>query len=89
VPVRAGQEPEAALVAHDGDGRVGQAGEVTRQVADVRPAAVLVVGEVAHVVEPVLDVRVVSDKVRDLRGAGLAWAERGDPVGGPGCRRPA
>ena len=47
----------------------GQAGEVARQVADVRPAAVLVAGEVAHVVEPVLDVPVAPDEGSDLVGA--------------------
>ena len=36
---------EAALVAHDGDGRVGRAGEIARQIAHVRPATFLVVGE--------------------------------------------
>ena len=55
VSVGGGEVLEPALVAHDGDGRVGQAGQVARQVADMRPAAVLVVGEVAHVVEPVLE----------------------------------
>ena len=55
VPVGGRQVLEAALVAHDGDGRVGQAGEIARQIAHMRPAAVLVVGEVAHVVQPVLE----------------------------------
>ena len=42
-----GQIAEAAVAAHDGDGRVDQAGEIAGHVAHVRPAAVFVVGEVA------------------------------------------
>ena len=45
VPIGWGQVLEAAFVAHDGAGGVGQAGEVARQVADVRPAAVLVTSD--------------------------------------------
>ncbi len=46
------------------------------------PTAVLVVGEVAHIVEPVLDVPVAPHEGRDLLGTGLPGAERGEPVGG-------
>ncbi len=43
-----GQVAEAAVAAHDGDGRFGQTGEIARRMAYVRPAAVFVAGEVAH-----------------------------------------
>ena len=79
VPVGGGQMLEAALAAHDGDRRVGQAGQVARQVADVRPAAVLVVGEVAHVVEPVPDVPVAPDELPDPLGAGRAGPSEVSP----------
>ncbi len=42
VAVGLGQEAEAPVAAHDGDGRVGPAAEITRQVAHVGPAAVFV-----------------------------------------------
>ena len=66
VAVGLGQVAEAALAAHDGDGRVGQAGEIVGQVAHVRPAAVFIVGEVAHVVQTVFDVPVVPDQRQEL-----------------------
>ncbi len=49
VPVGLGHVAEATVASHDGDGDggVGQAGEVARLVADVRPAPVPVTGEVA------------------------------------------
>ena len=50
-----GEVVESALQAHDGDGDVGQAGEVARQVSGVHPAPVLVVGDVTHVVDSVLE----------------------------------
>ena len=54
VPAGLGHVAEAAVASHDGDGGAGQAGEAARQVADVRPAAVLVTGEVAHAVHAAL-----------------------------------
>ena len=68
VAVGLGQVAKRALAAHDGDGRVGQAGEIARQVAHVRPATVFIVGEVAHVVHPVFDVPVVPDQRQELPG---------------------
>ena len=50
-----GEVVESAFQAHDGDGDVGQAGEVARQVSGVHAAPVLVVGDVAHVVDSVLE----------------------------------
>ena len=55
VPMGLGGVLEAPLEAHDGDGEVGQAGEVARQVAGSHPAAVFVVGHVAHVVNSIFD----------------------------------
>ena len=77
VAVGLGQIAEAALAAHDGDGRVGQAGEIARQVADVRPAAVFVAGEVAHVVQAVFDVPVIADQSEQFLGPGAVGTERG------------
>ena len=54
------------LAADDRDRGVGQAGEIARQVAHVDAAAVFIVGEVAHVVQAVLDVPVVADQGREL-----------------------
>ena len=54
VAVGLGQVAEAAVAAHDGDGHVGQAGEIARQMTHIGPAAIFVIGEVAHIVEPVL-----------------------------------
>ena len=48
-----GEVIEAPLEAHDGDGEVGQAREVTRKVGGAYPASVFVIGDVAHVVEPI------------------------------------
>ena len=46
VPVGLGYVAEAAVAAHDGDGRVAQAGQISGQVAHVGPATIFVVGEV-------------------------------------------
>ena len=81
VAVGLGHVAEAALAAHDGDGRVGQAGEIARQVVHPSPAAVFVVGEVAHVVQAVLDVSVVAHQGEQLLGAGALGAERGEAPG--------
>ena len=51
-----------------------------RQVAHPDPAAILVVGEVPHVVQAVLDVPVVADPHRQLRGRGLLRRQRGQRV---------
>ena len=68
VAVGLGQVAEASVASHDGDGHVGQAGEIARQMAHVRPATVFVVGEVAHIVEPVLDVPVVRTRASSSSG---------------------
>ena len=62
------QVAEAAVGTHDGEGHVGQAGEIARQVAHVDAAAVFVAGEVAHVVEAVLDVPMVVHQGQQLLG---------------------
>ena len=55
MPVSLGEELESTLDAHDGDGEVGQAGEVARQMTGTHPAPVFVVGDVAHVVKSILE----------------------------------
>ena len=55
VAVSLGEVVESPLDAHDGDGEIGQAGEVARQVTGAHPATVFVVGDVAHVMEAILD----------------------------------
>ena len=52
-----------------------------QQVTHIRPAAVFVVGEVAHVVQPVFDVPVVTDQGQKLLGPGAVCAERGEAPG--------
>ena len=81
VPVGLGYVAEAAVAAHDGDGRVAQAGQISGQVAHVRPATIFVVGEVAHIVQAVLDVPVVAHEVEQLLGSGALCAERSDAIG--------
>ena len=81
VPVGLGQITEASVAAHDGDGRVGQAGEISGQVTHVGPASVFVVGEVAHVVQAVLDMPVVAHQFEQLLGSGALCAERGEAPG--------
>ena len=53
VSVRLGEVVEAPFETHDGNGEVGQAGEVSRQVAGMNAATVLVIGDVAHVVKSI------------------------------------
>ena len=53
VPMGLGEVLEAPFEAHDGDGKVGQAREVAREVGGAYPASVFVIGDVAHVVEPI------------------------------------
>jgi len=47
---------------------MGQAGEMARHFAHPHPAAILVVREVPHGVQAVLDVPAVADQRRQLRG---------------------
>ncbi len=54
MPVGLGHVAEASAAARLGDCDVHQAGEVARQMAHMRPAAVLVIGEVAYVVNSIL-----------------------------------
>ena len=61
---------EALLEANDGDGD-GQTDEVARQVAGSHLAAVLVVGDVANVVHPILDAPVPAHEREDDLGGGL------------------
>ena len=77
-----GEVVESALQAHDGDGDVGQAGEVARQVSGVHPAPVLVVGDVTHVVDSVLYAPVPSDQGKDSFGAGVLEGQRGQSMDG-------
>ena len=74
VPVRLGHELEGTAT-HDGDGGVGEGGEIAWEVAGPRPAAIFVVGEVAHVVEPVLDLPVLASEGEQLLGFGLLAAQ--------------
>ncbi len=80
---------EVGLAADDRDRGVGQAGEIAWQVAHIDAAAVFVVGEVADIVQAVLDVPVVADQGRQLLGSGPVGGQRGECVdhcgaGGPG-----
>ena len=65
---------ELGQAADDRDGRVGQAGQIARLVAHIHPAAVFVVGEVAHIVQAVLDLPVIAQQVGELLRGGLAGA---------------
>ncbi len=80
VPVGLGHVAEAPVAAHDGDCGVCQAGEVARQVADMSPAPVLVVGEIAYVVQAVLYGSVIAHKVQKLLGSGAFGAKRGEAL---------
>ncbi len=80
VSVGLGQVAEAPVAAHDGDGHVGQAGEIAREVAHVGPAAVFAIGEVAHIVDPVLDVPVAAHQGEQFLGPGALCAKRGEAV---------
>ena len=81
VPVGLGHAAEATVASHDGDGGVRQAGEVARQVADVSPAPVLVVGEIAYVVHAVLHGPAVAHQLEKLLRSGAFRAERGEAPG--------
>ena len=52
VPICGGQVREAAAEAHDGDGGVREAGQLARQHPGAGARTDLVVGGVAHVVQP-------------------------------------
>ena len=54
-----GEEVESSLDPHDGDGEVGQAGEVARQVTGAHPASVFVVGDIANVMKTIFDSSIV------------------------------
>ena len=82
VPVGLREVVESPLDAHDGDGEVGQAGEVARKVTGAHPAPVFVVGDVAHVMESILDAPVSSHEFRDGLGGGLVEGKRGQPMDG-------
>ena len=53
VPMGLGEVLEAPFEAHDGDGEVGQAREVAREMGGAHPAPVFVIGDVAHVVKSI------------------------------------
>ena len=71
VPMGLGEEIESSLDAHDGDGEVGQAGEVAREVSGAHPAPVFVVGDVAHVVKSIHNAPVPSHEGEDEFAGGL------------------
>ena len=71
MPVGLGKELESSLDAHDGDGEVGEAGEVARQMAGTHPAPVFVVGDVAYVVQTIFDAPVPAHEREDELGGGL------------------
>ena len=75
-----GQVREPALTADDGDGGIGHGGEVAGQVADMSAAAVFVPGEVADVMESILDFPVSSDQSHQALGVGLCGGQRGQAV---------
>ena len=79
---------EVGLAADDRDRGVGQAGEIAWQVAHIDAVAVFVVGEVADIVQAVLDVPVVADQVRQLLGSGPVGGQRGECVGHCGAGGP-
>ena len=67
-----GQVLELAQAADDRDGRVGQAGQIARQVAHILPAAVFVFGEVTHIVQAIHDLPVVAEQRCELLWDGVA-----------------
>ena len=82
VAVRLGLVAEPAAHADDGDGGVGQAGEVAGQAPGAHARAVLVVGDIANVVPAVLDLPVPAVEGEDFGGAGAGGRERGEAVDG-------
>lgn len=81
VPVCLGLVSEAPAQAHEGDGGVGQAGEVAGQPAGAHPAAVFIEGHVAHVVQAVFNFPVAAVQGQHFGGAGACGAEGGQAIG--------
>ena len=77
-----GEVIEAPLEAHDGDGQVGQAREVTREMGAAYPASVFVVGDVAHVVESIFDAPMPAHQGQDDLRGGLVGGHGGQAVYG-------
>ena len=73
--------PEVPVAAHDGDDGIGQPGKITRHVAHIGPATVFVTGELAHMVDSVLDAPVVARKGQQLLGSVATCAERSEAPG--------
>ena len=82
VPVGLREGVEAPLEANDGDGEVREAGEIARQVAGSHPAAVFVVGDVAHVVESIFDAPMPAHQGQDDLRGGLVGGHGGQAVYG-------
>ena len=82
VPVGLGEGVEAPLEANDGDGEVREAGEIARQVSGSHPAAVFVVGDVAHVVESIFDAPMPAHQGQDDLRGGLVGGHGGQAVYG-------
>jgi len=74
---RRGREPP--LDAHDGDSEVVLAGGVAQQMTGARPAAVFVTGDIAHVVDPILDAPVPLNEHDDEFGGSLCSGARDQP----------
>ena len=64
---------ESAAQLDDGDSGVGEAGEIARQLAVAHSGAVLVVGEVADVVDTVLDFPVAAIERENFGRSGPLW----------------
>ena len=62
---------EPILTTHDQDCGIAQAGEITRQMTDIRTATVSIKGEISKVVETVFDVPMILDQAGNLPGIGL------------------
>jgi len=80
VPVRLRLVGEPALEADDRDGRVRQAGRIARQAALADTTAVLVIAEVAHIMDPVPDFPVPAAPRQHLTRPGHVRTERSDAV---------
>ena len=76
-----GHVAEAVVAADDGDGGVGQAGEVARHVAHMGAAAVFVVSEITHVVQTIFNDPVLPDQPQQFLGPGAVGVERGQAPG--------
>ena len=72
---------EARVETDDRDCPVAQAGEIAGRVAGAGATAILVVGEVAHVVHG-LDAPMPTHEFKQLAGIGLLRIERGQSVAG-------